>query len=167
MAQLPERPVSGAKSLEYPEHIPDPEGLAIIPSLPNPAPAIFRPIGTDEVLSDITSTTRLDRLQAELESLNAHVTSTNENFLALCIREHERILQDGRRWEALEKMEGFIPENIPRGVEPIHLDSMIANMEAKPPGDLYQDTPQIPQPAFDMKDCRSLRERQAFLMMDF
>ncbi|QPC78542.1 hypothetical protein HYE68_009294 [Fusarium pseudograminearum] len=164
MAQPPDRPVSGPGRLEYPKHIPDPDGLAIIPPLLSVAPAIFRPISKDETLCDITSTTKLDLLQAELEGLDAHVISTNENFLALCMREHERILQDGRRYEALDKIEGTTAPDIPRGVEPEHLSNMIANMEAKLPQDSHHDTPSNPQ---SERQNRSLREFQANTMMDF
>ncbi|CAG1996069.1 unnamed protein product, partial [Fusarium graminearum] len=147
-----------------PKHVPDPDGLAIIPPLLNVAPAIFRPISKDETLCDITSTTKLDLLQAELEGLDAHVISTNENFLALCMREHERILQDGRRYEALDKIEGTTAPDIPRGVEPEHLSNMIANMEARLPQDSHHDIPSITQ---SERQNRSLREFQANTMMDF
>jgi hypothetical protein len=165
MAQPLDHPGSGSDRLEYPDHIPDPEGHAIIPPLPSFAPAIFRSISKEETLCDITSTTKLDNLQAELEGLDAHAISTNENFLALCAREHERILQEGRRYEVLDKIEGTTTEDIPRGVDPEHLGLMIANMEAKPSPDAYPDTAQIPQPLFDGN--RSLREFQANTMMDF
>ncbi|CEI68999.1 hypothetical protein FVEN_g4219 [Fusarium venenatum] len=168
MAQPPDRRGSGPERLEYPKHVPDPDGLAIIPPLQTFAPAIFRPISKDEALCDVTSTTKLELLQAELEGLDAHAISTNENFLALCIRERERILQDGRRYEVLEDIEGTAAPDIPRGVEPEHLNTMIANMEAKPhPADTYPDTPQqILQPSFEGPH-RSLRECQANAMMGF
>ncbi|XEV05806.1 hypothetical protein FSHL1_011093 [Fusarium sambucinum] len=166
MAQPPDRCGSGPERLEYPKHVPDPDGLAIIPPLQTFAPAIFRPISKDEALCDVTSTTKLELLQAELEGLDAHAISTNENFLALCIRERERILQDGRRYELLENIEDTAVPDISRGVEPEHLNTIIFNMEAKPHPDTYPDTPQIPQPSFEGPN-RSLRECQANVTMGF
>ncbi|RGP80824.1 hypothetical protein FLONG3_1056 [Fusarium longipes] len=157
---------SGSDRLEYPDHIPDPEGHSIIPPLQSFAPAIFRSISEDEILCDLTSTTKLDLLQAELEGLDAHAISTNESFLALCTRERERILQEGRRYEALDKIEGTTTPDVPRGVEPDQLSIMVANMEAKPPADTYMDTSQVPQPSFDGPN-RSLREFQANATMAF
>ncbi|GKT99995.1 hypothetical protein FLAG1_03080 [Fusarium langsethiae] len=166
MAQPHDRRGSGQDRLEHPKHIPDPDGLPIIPPLLSIAPAIFRPISKDETLCGVTSTTKLDLLQAELEGLDAHAIGTNENFLALCIRERERILQDGRRYELLDKIEGTAAPDVPRGVEPGHLSTMIANMEAKPPSDTYMDTLSIPQPSFEGPN-RSLREFQANATMAF
>ncbi|KAG8669106.1 hypothetical protein FPOAC2_08422 [Fusarium poae] len=166
MAQQLDRRGSGSERLEFPKHIPDPDGLAIIPPLSTIAPAIFRPISQDETLCDVTSTTKLELLQAELEGLDTHTTSTNENFLALCVRERERILQDGRRYELLDNIEGTTAPDIPRGVEPEQLNTMIANMEAKPNSDNYLDTLQIPKPSFEGPN-RTLRECQANAMMSF
>ena len=128
MAQPPERRGSGVDRLEHPTQIPDPEGHPIIPPLRNFAPAIFRPISYDEPLSDIISVTRLDHLKAQLKSIDDHAQSFRQNFVALCIRERERILQEGRRCEVLDKQEDTVSPDVPLGVESDTLDSMISNM---------------------------------------
>ena len=167
MAQPPERRGSGVDRLEHPTQIPDPEGHPIIPPLRNFAPAIFRPISYDEPLSDITSVTRLDHLKAQLKSIDDHAQSFRQNFVALCIRERERILQEGRRCEVLDEQEDTVSPDVPLGVESDTLDSMISNMEAKPQRSArHANTRDIPIPAFH-KHYRSLRECQASKMMGF
>lgn len=167
MAQPLERRGSGVNRLEHPTQIPDPEGHPIIPPLQNFAPAIFRPIAYDEPLSDITSVTRLDHLNAQLKSIDDHAQSSRKNFVALCIRERERILQEGRRCELLDKQEDTVSPDIPLGVEYDLLDSMISNMEAKPQRPArHANTRDLPIPSFN-KHYRSLRECQASKMMGF
>ncbi|RBR13133.1 uncharacterized protein FIESC28_08319 [Fusarium coffeatum] len=167
MAQPPERRGSGVNRLEHPTQIPDPEGHPIIPPLRNFAPAIFRPISYDEPLSDITSVTRLDHLKAQLKSIDDHAQSSRKNFVALCIRERERILQEGRRCEVLDKQEDTVSPDVPLGVESDTLDSMISNMEAKPQRSArHANTRDLPIPLFN-KHYRSLRECQASKMMGF
>ncbi|KAF5019355.1 hypothetical protein F66182_8644 [Fusarium sp. NRRL 66182] len=149
--------------------VPDPDGHPPIPPLASFTPAIFCPIGENDKLRDALSGpsfTKRDRLQAELDALNAHAITTRDNFLALCVRERERIFQEGRRFAALDEQSNSVTPDVPRGLQPKDLHDMIANMEA-PPKPNHGNTPDIPRPVFDISKARSLRERQATQLMLF
>ncbi|KAM0343712.1 hypothetical protein ACHAPU_008303 [Fusarium lateritium] len=168
MAQLPRRP-SVVDSLQ---DVPDPQGHPIISELVSFTPAIFCPIGENDHLKDTLSPasfTKLDRLQAELDALNAHGVGTHDNFLDLCVRERERIFQEGRRFEAADKKADNVVPDIQRGLCTQELENMIGNMEAPPPrfGSGSLGTEPVPPASFDISKARSLRERQAFLHMQF
>ncbi|KAF5670332.1 nadh-ubiquinone oxidoreductase 78 kda mitochondrial [Fusarium heterosporum] len=165
---LPRRP-SAVDSLQ---DVPDPEGYPIIPEIVSFSPAIFCPIGENDELKDTlgpASFTKLDRLQAELEALSAHGVGTRDNFLDLCVRERERIFQEGRRFEAADKKANNVVPDIQRGLSTQELESMIDNMEAPPQrsGLSSLGTTPVPPAGFDISKARSLRERQAFLHMQF
>ncbi|KAM0192006.1 hypothetical protein ACHAPA_003089 [Fusarium lateritium] len=168
MAQLPRRPAV----VDSLQDTPDPEGHPIIPELVSFTPAIFCPIGEKDKLQDTltpASFTKLDRLQAELEALGTHSVGTRDNFLALCVRERERIFQEGRRFEAVDrKAENVVPD-VQRGLASHELGKMINNMEAPAPklGSGSLGSIPVPPANFDISKARSLRERQAFLQMQF
>ncbi|KAM0553860.1 hypothetical protein ACHAPJ_007206 [Fusarium lateritium] len=165
MAQ-PARRSSAAEPLQ---DVPDPEGHPIIPDLVSFTPAVFSPIGETDNLRDTlnhASFTRIDRLQAELEALDAHAISTRDNFLTMCVRERERIFQEGRRFDALDKQTNKIYPDVVRGLASHELEGMISNMEA-PVKSSSENTPHIPDPQFDLAKSRTLRERQATQLMMF
>ncbi|KAF9768634.1 hypothetical protein IL306_014026 [Fusarium sp. DS 682] len=148
--------------------VPDPEGHPIIPRLMSCAPALFCPIGENDILKDSLSSptfTKLDRLQKELDTLNSHTVKDRDNFLALIVRERERIFQEGRRFEALEELQGGqVKPDVPLGLTSQELGLMVSNMEAPAkPG--IPNTENIPRPTFDTTGVRSLRERQAYEQM--
>ncbi|KAF5714863.1 hypothetical protein FGLOB1_3318 [Fusarium globosum] len=148
--------------------ISDPEGHPIIPRLMSCAPAIFCPIGENDKLKDSLSSssfTKLDCLQKELDALNTHAVEDRENFLALVVRERERIFQEGRRFQALEELQGGqVNPDVPLGLTSQELGIMVANMEAPAkPG--IPNTEKIPRPNLDASNARSLRERQAYEQM--
>ncbi|KAF4967100.1 hypothetical protein FSARC_5292 [Fusarium sarcochroum] len=165
MAQPARRP-SAAEPLQ---DVPDPEGHPIIPDLVSFTPAVFCPIGENDKFRDTlnhASFTKLDRLQAELEAVDARAITTRDNFLAMCVRERERIFQEGRRFEALDKQTNKLYPDVVRGIAPHELDGMIANMEAQPKSS-SENVPQVPDPQFDLAKSRTLRERQATQLMMF
>ncbi|EWG43439.1 hypothetical protein FVEG_04907 [Fusarium verticillioides 7600] len=146
----------------------DPEGHPIIPRLVSCASAIFCPIGEDDRLKDplsSSSLTKLDCLQKQLDALNTHSVKDRENFLALAVRERERIFQEGRRFQALEELQGGqVKPDVPLGLTSQELGIMVANMEAPArPG--IPNTEKIPPPNLDSSNARSLRERQAYEQM--
>ncbi|CAJ0551771.1 Ff.00g057500.m01.CDS01 [Fusarium sp. VM40] len=168
MSQFPRRP----PVVDPLRDTPDPEGHPIIPELVSFTPAIFCPIGENDKLQDTltpASFTKLDRLQAELEALSTHGVRTRDNFLALCVRERERIFQEGRRFEAVDRKAKKVVPDVERGLAAHELGMMIDNMEApapKPGSSSLGNSP-VPPASFDISKARSLRERQAFLHMQF
>ncbi|KAH7249831.1 uncharacterized protein BKA55DRAFT_690070 [Fusarium redolens] len=166
MAQLP-RPTATVDPLAG---VPDPEGHPIIPRLMSCAPALFCPIGENDILKDSLSSssfTKLDRLQKELDTLNTHAVKDRDNFLALIVRERERIFQEGRRFEALEELQGGqVKPDVPLGLTSQELGLMVANMEA-PAKSGVPNTETIPRPNLDSSGARSLRERQAYEQMRY
>ncbi|RKK24531.1 hypothetical protein BFJ66_g3912 [Fusarium oxysporum f. sp. cepae] len=146
----------------------DPEGHPIIPRLMSCAPAIFCLIGENDKLKDSLSSssfTKLDRLQKELDTLNTHAVRDRETFLALIVRERERIFQEGRRFQALEELHGGqVKADVPLGLISQELGLMVANMEA-PAKSGIPNTENIPRPTLDSSNARSLRERQAYEQM--
>ncbi|KAJ4316420.1 hypothetical protein N0V84_007857 [Fusarium piperis] len=160
MAAQSQRPDPGASELD---DIPDPKGHPIIPNLVNFTGGIFAPIPESETFVDPADATRLDGLQRKLQAMDAHALANRDNYLDLCVRERERIKQEGRRLEALRQKMGQPPSDTPR---PGSLQAMIANMEAEPLPGAEVEIKIIPKPQF-LNQNRPVRERQAIQLLDF
>ncbi|WAO87968.1 Hypothetical protein NCS54_00529100 [Fusarium falciforme] len=160
MAAQPQRPDPGASELD---DVPDPKGHPIISNLGNFTAGLFAPIPESETFVDPADATKLDGLQRKLQAMDAHAVANRDNFLDLCVRERERIKQEGRRLEALGQRTGQTPPDAPR---PGILHGMIANMEAEPLPGADVEIKTIPKPNF-MNQNRPVRERQAIQLLDF
>ncbi|RSL55999.1 hypothetical protein CEP54_009076 [Fusarium duplospermum] len=160
MAAQPQRPDPGASELD---DVPDPKGHPIIPNLGNFTAGLFAPIPESETFVDPADATKLDGLLWKLQATDAHAVANRDNFLDLCVRERERLKQEGRRLEALAQRTGQAPPDAPR---PGILPGMIANMEAEPLPGADVEIKTIPKPQF-LNHPRPIRERQAVQLMDF
>ncbi|KAL2694433.1 hypothetical protein Neosp_001010 [[Neocosmospora] mangrovei] len=160
MAAQPQRPDPSAADID---DVPDPKGHPIIPNLGNFTAGLFAPIPESETFVDPADATKHDGLQRKLQAMDAHVAANRDNFLDLCVRERERIKQEGRRLEAHGQRMGQVSADTPR---PGILHDMIANMEAKPLPGADVEIKSIPKPQF-MNHSRPIRERQAIQLLDF
>lgn len=160
MAAQPQRP---GPDLSEIDDVPDPKGHPIIPNLGNFTAGLFAPIPESETFVDPADATKLDGLQRKLQAFDAHAVANRDNYLDLCVRERERIKQEGRRLEAHNQRTGQVPPDIPR---PGVLHGMIANMEAEPLPGADVEIKTIPKPNF-VNQPRPVRERQAVQLLDF
>ncbi|KAM5351948.1 hypothetical protein ACJ41O_004671 [Fusarium nematophilum] len=164
-------PVQGAPPKEISlDNIPDPEGEPIIPPLIDFTPAIFVPIAEDIDLQDPVArpSTEVERIEKKLKATEHHIMATRNNTLTLCVRERERIFQEGRCRLMLARSKGEEPGECPRGLEPFDLNGMIMNMEAPPDPRATETVANIPRPKLDFKtESPTLRHRTSTHMMHF
>ena len=142
------------------QHRQPPAETPAIPPLVSISPSIFSPIEGDDLILPFTPpSSRVDRLYAKLDALEANRRRVRANMLALYRRECARIIQEAQAEERAAKDSGADgSEEAARRPSDEELDAMIANMAAKPTGQRPVPASAASPPQFDNFIPRSRRE---------